>query len=197
MVVEVVPGVLLVGAVSEVGVPPVFLRATSRPVFDHGGDTVWAELLSLEPEDVGCRHCGRQLCILSKRAVDTRPSWLGGQIGHRMEGDADADRTEFRSGDCGELEDEKGIVGGGEAYRLRPLRPVATEHVGAKEVLDAVPWIGRDGDRDAETILLGDPLKVVMPLGQISCFRNTIQIECAKLLVDQIVVGRAEKEGGR
>ena len=118
---EIIPGINLVLAVGKVRILAILLRAAAGEVLGHAGHAVGTERLTLEAADVGGHHARGQLGIFTEGAVDARPARLGGQIGHRVQGGADAHGDIFLAGNIAEFLHQRGIAGGGQPDRFRPV----------------------------------------------------------------------------
>ena len=121
VVFEAPAGVHLILAVGEMGILAVGLRAAARKMLEHAGDARRAELLALEAADVRGRQATDQLEVLAERAADACPARLGGHIGHRMQGDVDADGAVLLAGDLAEAAHELLVARRGEPDWLGPL----------------------------------------------------------------------------
>jgi hypothetical protein len=177
MVVEVVARINLVFAVRKVRVFAILLRAAAREVLGHAGDAVRAKDVALKPFDVGENQPGGSFGVFSKRAVDARPTGLGGQVGHRVESGANADRQVFLPGDIAKLFRQRLVPGRGQADGLRPFGKRVGGNARGRVLAEGMARVGRDGHRNAQPRALGHLLEAIVPFGHLPWRCDVVHIE--------------------
>ena len=103
VVVEVPAGIDLVPAVARSAGPRRPSAGRRRGSASSCRRPSAAELVALEAADVRGDETRRELGVLAEGVHDPRPARLGGEVGHRVERDADPDRAVLLPGDVGEL----------------------------------------------------------------------------------------------
>jgi hypothetical protein len=132
-------------------------------VLGHGGHRGRAQLDALQATDVGGDQARGQVGVLPEGHPDARPPRLGGQVDLRVQRHAQPGGHVLLPNDVGVSVDQAGVVQGGQAERLRPLRERASEGFGARVVAERVPRVGRQRHRDARPGRQRQLLDMVVP----------------------------------
>ena len=156
-----------------------------------------AELVALEAADVGGGQPAGQIEVLAERAGDARPPRLGGDVGHRVERDVDADGAVLLPGDIAEAAHELLVPRRREPDRLGPLRERAGRPARRRVLVEGVPRIGRDRHRDAEPRRFRQLLHAVVPLGRPAGIRRRIDVEMVEVALGDEPRRAVAAEDGR
>ena len=184
VVLEPVAGIDLILAVGEMRILPVALRPAAGEVLGHARDGFGPELVALETADVRGQEASGELRVLAEGVHAPRPPRLGGQIGHRVQRDVDADSPVLAPRYVAELAHGRLVPQGTEADWLGPVREAARRPACADALGEAVPRIRCDRHRDAEPGRFGEPLHPVLPLGLQARLRREVDVEVVEPATD-------------
>jgi hypothetical protein len=134
----------------------------------HGSHRRTPELGALQAADVGRDQPRGQVGVLPECHPDPRPPRLGGEVDLWVQRHTEPGGEVLLADDVGVSPDEVGVVQGGQAERLRPLRERTRQGLGARVVAERVAGIGRQGHRDARPARQRKLLHVVVPGHQLA-----------------------------
>ncbi len=139
-------------SVGVVAVEAILRGAVSHPVLhnrEHAG-AVAPGIAVLEALHVRLDERLGDRRVLPKGAVDAAPPRFGREIGLRRKRHVDTDGAILLARDVGEAPNERRVAEGGEAERLGPLGELPGLRARADHVLEMIPRIGADRDRNPQ-----------------------------------------------